>query len=79
MKSRKRVGRIDSAKTFCDNTPKRGEEYREFADESRKYISGLPQFLVIPLAEKCSGGLIFLRRPAQIECANDMLPIPGKP
>src|ERR1700748_440487 len=30
-------------KAFCDNAPKRREDYGEFANESRKDISGLAQ------------------------------------
>ena len=47
-------------KTFCDNTSKRGKDYREFVDESQEDISGLAQIWVIPSAKKRAGQLLLL-------------------
>ena len=47
-------------KEFCNNVSKRGEEYCKFVDESRKDISRLAQFLVVPSTEKCSRKLLLI-------------------
>ena len=50
------------AKVFCYNGSKRGEEYGEFIDESRKDASGLAQIRVVPPAEKGSSKVLSLMK-----------------
>ena len=45
---------------FGDNGPKRGEDYGEFVNESRKDIYGPAQIGVVPPAEKGSSELFSL-------------------
>ena len=53
---------------FCNEASKRGEQYREFVDESRQNISGLIQLSVIPLAEESASKVGFFVKP----CTNRM-------
>ena len=46
------------AKVFCYNGSKRGEQYGEFVDESRKEVSGLAQIRVVPPAEEGSSKVV---------------------
>ena len=48
------------AKAFCHEASKRGEDYREFVDESWLDISGLVQIPVVPPAEKSASKVVFL-------------------
>ena len=48
------------AKASCYNGSKRGEEYGEFVDESRKDVYGFAQIRVVPPAEKRSSKVVSL-------------------
>ena len=45
---------------LCNGASKRGEDFGEFGDESRKDVSELAHIRVIPLAEKCSSEPLFI-------------------
>ena len=46
------------SKVICYNGSKRGEEHREFVDESGKDVYGLAQIRVVPPAEKRSSKVV---------------------
>ena len=49
-------------KVFCYNGSKRGRDYGEFVDESRKDVHGFAQIWVVSLAEKGAGKVVSLMK-----------------
>ena len=66
-------------KVFCYNGSERWEDHGKFVDEGGEDIYELAQNWVVPLAEKAPARWCHLSRLAQIEWANDVLPILGEP